>query len=119
MNYAIKGTGVNITDELRGYVEKRLQSLDKFAHKDSRMEVELGHEALHDGPQYRAEFMHIQPGEDLSRAEARGTTLHEAIDLAAAELFRQMSGRKRKRLQVFRRTAVKVKEYLRGWRDKV
>lgn len=119
MNYAIKGTDLAITPEIRSYVEKRLGGLDKFAPDTARVDVEVAHEALRDGPQYRAEFMYIEPGEELARTEARGSTLHEAIDLAAGELLRTTTTRKKKNLQVFRRTAVKVKEYLRGWRDRV
>ncbi len=119
MNYNIKGTGLNVTNELRAYVEKRLGSLDKFTRADARADVELELDPLRDGPRYRAEFIQHQPGQEMLRAEAYGTTLHEAIDLAAAELFRKMTKEKKKRLQVFRRTAVRVKEYLRGWRRKV
>lgn len=119
MNYAIKGTEVNITDELRSYVEKRLQSLDKFGGGAARAEVELAYQELHDGPRYRAELMYHEPGEELKRAEARGTTLHEAIDVAGAELLRQLSASKQKKHDVFRRTALRVKEYLRGWRTRV
>lgn len=119
VNYAIKGTNLAITPEIRSYVEKRLGALDKFAPDVARVDAEVGHEALYDGPKYRAEFMYHAPGEELARAESRGTTLHEAIDLAAGELLRATSTRKKKNLQVFRRTAVKVKEFIRGWRTKV
>lgn len=108
-----------ISDEARAYVEKRLSHLDKWAHKASRCDVELAYQELYHGPHYRAEFMYHEPGADTRRAEARGNTLHEAVDIAVAELTRQLSQGKKKRLQVLRRTAVKVKEYLRGWRDSI
>lgn len=121
MNYNIKGTELSITPELREYVEKRLMSLDKFlGDKDAaRTDVELVFSPLVDGPKYRAELMVHDPGQKVMRAEARGTALHEAIDLAAGELFGEMSRSKKKRLHVFRHSAVKVKEYLRGWRNKL
>lgn len=116
MNYAIKGTEVAISDEIRSYIEKRLASLDKFASDAARVDVELEHQGVYNGPKYRAEFMYHEPGHELRRSEARGTTLHEAIDLAVGNLVGELSRAKKKRLHTVRRTAVKVKEYLRGWR---
>lgn len=121
MRYNIQGTGVAITPENRAYVEKKLGSLDKFV-KDlgaARVDVELKFKPLWDGQKYYAEFMLHEPGlPGPLRAEARGEGMHEAIDIASAELFRGLTQAKKKRLQIFRRSAVKVKEYLRGWRDK-
>ena len=121
MRYNIKGTGVPVTPENRSYVEKKLSSLDKFVGDlaAARMDVELKYMPLWDGKKYSAEFMFYEPGLPKPlRAEARGDALHEAIDIASAELFRNLTQTKKKKLQVFRRSAVKVKEYLRGWRDK-
>lgn len=121
MNYNIKGTEVGITPELRDYVEKKLASLDKFLtdQEGARADVELEFARLVDGPKYRAELAVLDPGQKDMRAEARGTTLHEAIDVAAGDLFVELSRNKKKRLHVFRHSAVKVKEFLRGWRNKI
>lgn len=121
MHYNIKGTGVSISPENRAYVEKKLASLDKFVGdlEAARTDVELKFMPLWDGKKYCAEFMLYEPGlPGPLRAEARGDALHEAIDIASAELFRNLTQTKKKKLQIFRRSAVKVKEYLRGWRDK-
>ena len=119
MRYNIKGTDLSITDEIRTYVEKKLDSLNKFISdiETARADIELGF-LRDEAKQYRAELMFYEPGLPKKlRAVARGDALHEAIDLASAELFRLMTQDKRKRLDIFRRSAVKVKEYLRGWRD--
>ena len=120
MNYNIKSTELSITDEIRGYVEKRLSTLDKFLSNvdASRADVEL--EFLHsEAKQYRAGFMVRDPGLPESlRASAKGSTLHEAIDIAVGELFQELTRGKKKRLHLLRRSGQKVKEYLRGWRDK-
>lgn len=121
MRYNIKGTNLEVTPENRAYVEKRLASLDKFVGnlEAARADIELKFKPLWDGRRYYVEFMFYEPGlPERLRIEARGDILYEAIDLAAAELFREMTKTKRKRLDIFRRSAVKVKEYLRGWRDK-
>jgi len=118
MHYNVKGTGVPITDELRGYIEKKLATLDKFVYNESgaRVDVECEFMASQER-QYRAELM-LQDKTQL-RAEARGTTLHEAIDIAAGELVEGLTRAKKKRLHTLRHSAFKVKEYLRGWRSKI
>jgi ribosomal subunit interface protein len=122
VNYNIKGTGVSISDEIRGYLEKKLEHLEKFVrHVDAaRIDVELEYDEVWDGPKYRAELTHHEPGlSQALRADVRGTTLHEAIDLAVGELTHDLTKTKQKKHDIFRRTGTKVKEYLRGWRNKV
>jgi putative sigma-54 modulation protein len=120
MQYNIKGTDVPISDELRSYAEKCLAHAEKFLSGDSvaHADVELEHAPVRDGAKYRAEFT-VVSSTGLYRAEAWGTTLHEALDLASDELNKELRRDKSKRIDVFRRSALKVKEYLRGWRRKV
>jgi putative sigma-54 modulation protein len=117
MNYNIKGTELDITDELRTYVEKRLAQADKFVGADStaHADVELAHSPVRDGKQYRAEFTVSCKGQ-VYRAEEWGTALHEAIDLAAAELTSELSRDKKKHLSIVRRSAAKAKDMMRFWR---
>lgn len=121
MNYNIKGTGIQVTPELRDYVEKRLAAhVDKFLSRDStaHADVELKFEQVRDGGRYGAEFT-VSAGDALYRAQEWGSTMHEAIDLAVSRLTGELARNKKKRLHVLRHSAVKVKEYLRGWRNKI
>ncbi|MDO8548293.1 MAG: ribosome-associated translation inhibitor RaiA [bacterium] len=121
MNYNLKGTGIDITDELRGYVEKKLElHTDKFLSNDTtaHADVELEYQELRHGEHYRAEFT-LEASGILYRAESWGVTLHEAVDLALAELQKELRRNKKMKLKMFRHTAVKVKEFLRGWRNKI
>ena len=121
MKYNIKGTELSITPELRDYVEKRLDGhADKFlAHDPSAIaNVELEYAPVRDGGRYRAEFT-VSAAQALYRSEAWGSTMHEAIDLAIADLFRELRSAKSKRQHVLRHSALKVKEFLRGWRNKI
>ncbi len=118
MHYNLRGTGVSITPEIRNYLEKRIRPLDKHV-KDidaTRIDVELQYRES-EAKMYRVELM-LHDGA-IYRAEALGEQLYEAIDLAVGELSRVMTQGKKKRLHVLRHTAVKVKEFLRGWRKKV
>ena len=56
-NYNIKGTGIEVTDELRSYVERRLAHADKFLRGDpsAHVSVELEHASLRDGDRNRAQ----------------------------------------------------------------
>ena len=119
MRYNIKGTGVGTTPEVRSYIEKRLAHVEKFLERDptAAIDIELEHAPLRDGEHYRAEFTVSLEG-GVFRAEAWGETLHVAVDLAEPVLFRELRRQKRKRLHVFKRGAARLKEYLRGWRDR-
>ncbi|MEI6863880.1 MAG: ribosome-associated translation inhibitor RaiA [Candidatus Adlerbacteria bacterium] len=120
MNYNLKGTNVAITDEIRRYVEKGLNTLDKLVKSEGkpRVDVELEYKEG-EAKMYRAELMLHAPGTtEPLRAEAERGTLHEAMDAAASELLHELTKTKKKRMRVFRHSAVRVKEYLRGWRDK-
>jgi ribosomal subunit interface protein len=120
MNYNIKGTELPITDELRSYVERKLQGAEKFVAGDptAHVDVELEYASVRDGNKYRAEFM-LSCGGEVYRASCWGSTMHEAIDIAAGELNTELSRDKKKKQTIVRRTAVKVKEYLRGWRSDI
>jgi ribosomal subunit interface protein len=120
LNYNIKGTGLELSDEVRGYAEKKLQHAAKFLHHDTtaHADIELEYRATRSGEQYRAEFT-VTSGSKLYRAEEWGETMHSAIDLAIGELSSEISRNKQKRLHVLRRGAQRVKDYVRGWSNKV
>lgn len=119
MNYNIKGTEVTITPELRTYVEAKLSPADKFLAGDStaHVDVELQFLAGERGKKNRAEFTATAAGESY-RAQERGDTLHEAIDLAATEFTRVVRRNKKRNLALVRRSAAKVKDLIRGLRDR-
>jgi putative sigma-54 modulation protein len=120
MNYNIKGTEVPVTDELRSYVERQLAHADKFVGDDSTAHTDVELQYLADGRsgKFRAEFT-LSVGGQVLRAERWGSTMHEAIDLSGGDLVSELSRNKKKRQSVLRRTSLRVKEYLRGWRDTV
>ena len=116
LNYNIKGTGVDVSDELRSYAEKKLQHAEKFLHNDpsARADIELEHQALRDGDEYRAEFTVFASGA-VYRAERWSGSMHSAIDLSLGELVNELGRNKKKRLHILRRGAARIKDYVRGW----
>lgn len=120
MNYNLKGTEVPVTDELRTYVERQLGHADKFLAGDptAHADVELAYLAEGRSGKYRAEFTVSAAGQ-VYRAERWGSTMHEALDLAGGDLASELSRDKKKKQSMFRRTSLRVKEYLRGWRSDI
>jgi ribosomal subunit interface protein len=120
MNYNIKGTGLSVTQELRDYVEKKLAQEEKFLGRDStaHLDIELQFAEGERGKKYRAEFTLGAHGE-LYRAQARGDSMHEAIDIAINDLTRSLTQAKKKRIRVLRHSAARVKDFLRGFRRNV
>ena len=115
MQYNLKGTNIDITPELRAYIEKKLNGLDSLVKDDTAARTDVEVEYLESEEKtYRAELM-LHDGFVL-RAVARGQQLYEAIDKAVDELYTELTRAKDKKRSTFRRSAVKVKEYLRGWR---
>ena len=118
MRVSLKGTSIDLTEEIRAYIDKKLGTLDKlFENLDSvRADVELEYLKSEERT-FRAEFMLHHGG--VYRAEARGATLHEAVDKAYEELRLELTSAKKKELHIVRRGAVRAKEFLRGWRNKI
>ncbi len=118
MNYNIKGTNVAITDEIRSYLEKRLTHADKFLQHDpsAHADIEVSYHVT-EGKQYRAEFTLASLGK-VYRTEARGTTLHEAIDLATDELADELRRIKKKNLSDIRHGAGRFKQFIRNLTDR-
>jgi ribosomal subunit interface protein len=120
LNYNIKGTGLEVSDDIRSYVEKNLAHVEKFLQNDSTAHIDVEVKYLPEGRsgKYCAEFTVAAAG-SIYRAEHWGSALHEAIDLAREELMAELRRAKQKRIHVVRRSAGRVKEYLRGWRNKI
>lgn len=119
MQYNIKGTDVSITPELRMYVETKLAHPEKFLGTDStaHIDIELQYFTGERGKKYRAEFTAVSGGETY-RAEERGESMHEAIDLAVAEFTRVVRRSKKKHLVLMRKGAAQVKDIIRGFRGR-
>ena len=117
MQYNLKGTSVDITDEIRSYLDKKLGGLDELLHGEAaRTDVELEYLESEEKT-YRAELM-LHDG-SVWRATARAGTLHEAIDKAADELYGELTRAKKQKRGTFRRNAARAKEFIRGWRKSI
>ncbi len=116
LNYNIKGTGLSVSDEIRAYVEKRLAHVDKFVGSDpsAHLDVEIQFQTSEEGGRYRVEYTLKASGE-VYRAEARGDSATEVIDIGEAELTRELGRAKERKEHNERRGASKFKDFIRGF----
>ena len=116
--------GLTITDEIRDYAEKRFSHIERLMGQPTPPEGKQKIEPLlecdfefHPGEaaaQYTVRAV-LDIEKTLLHAQAKGTTLHEAIDLTAKVLTNEVEKIKGKRLTL-RRHATKLKDFLRGFR---
>ncbi len=120
MHYNLKGTNLELTNPNRNYVEKRIRPLDKFLSRKTSARLDIELEFL-DGEEkkYRAEgTLHDHGLEGDFRAEATGSTLHEAIDLMTHEIGMELSRTKKRIIDDKRKGALLFKNIIRGFTDR-
>ncbi|HVU80019.1 MAG TPA: ribosome-associated translation inhibitor RaiA [Candidatus Paceibacterota bacterium] len=119
MNYNIKSTGVELAADLRDYAEKKLAHAGKLLDADptAHADIELEHASSREGDKNRAEFT-VSASGAVYRAEAWGSTMFAAIDVGVAELVKELSRGKKKRLHLLRRGAGRMKDIVRGFTDR-
>lgn len=112
----IKTTRYTNTPEIEEYLEKRLQTLEKFLPEheaalvcDVELERITGQQV---GDIYRAEI-NLQINGTLLRAEATEETMEDAIDRAKNEMKGELTSESGKRTSLFRRGARRIKNMLR------
>lgn len=117
MKTNIKTTGIELTPAILGYIEKRMQSIDKFVGADSSAiaDVEVGKTSGHhrQGDIFRAEVHVVAKGKNLY-ASSDKSDLYAAIDDVRDEIIRELSASKEKRVSLMRRGGAKVKDVIKG-----
>ena len=115
MKVNIKCSGIEHTPSLDDYVKHKIAHLDKLlkSNHEILVQAELGRttEHHHKGDIFRAEF-NLSIGGELFRAEAQTSDLYAAIDLAQAELTREVKTWKSRRESMFRRGARALKKLI-------
>lgn len=104
----IKATGVELTDAIREYVEKKVAMLEKhYQHIIGvAAEVDVTTHHHHKGMIYRAELNVSVPGK-LIRVEKTSDNLYKAIDKAKDHMTLMLKGYKEKKIDKVRRTRIK------------
>lgn len=118
MNINIKATNIDLTSEIKDYVNEKINSLYKFLPRtsDGVFFVEIGKVSNHhqNGPDvFMAEIRFNVEGKDFYIKDTSGE-LFAAIDLIRDEALREIKERKEKSQTLFVRGARKIKKRIKG-----
>ena len=118
MRLNLKATNIVLTDDIREYLEKRLQSLDKlisFEDPAVMVDVELGRTTRHhqNGDIFFAEI-NIHKGKETFRSVSDRPDIKSAIDDMREEIAGELSARKGKLISLSRRGGQYAKALLKG-----
>lgn len=117
MKINIKATGFPITSAISDYVGKKVSSLEKFLGGASEIlvNVEVGKTTKHhkSGDFFRAEIQ-IEANGNNYYASAEKDDLYAAIDEVRDEITRELTSRRKKATDLFRRGGAKIKSLIKG-----
>lgn len=113
----IKGTNLELTPQIREYLQQRLEDIDKFLANvggTQQAEIELAKTTEHHqrGRIYKAEIMISLKGETI-RAESKKENIHQAIDDVKDDITREIRKYKEKRSTQSRKKARFFKKLIR------
>lgn len=118
MKINIKTSSISLTPSISDYVEKRLQSIQRFFDGDTTAmcDVELARTTAHHkaGDIFRAEI-HIVAKEKNLYASSEQDDLYKAIDIVRDEMLREVRSSKSKGISLLRRGGARVKDMIRGF----
>lgn len=106
MKIQIKGTDLELTDALKGYVDEKIGHLEHYLDNILEARVDLGRSTHHQTGFFRCEVNLDLPEMYLMRAESTESDLYAAIDTVIPKLKEQIEtykGRKRAKDRNFRR----------------
>jgi putative sigma-54 modulation protein len=116
MNLSIKATNIELTPAIEGYVNERLNKIEKFIKEGESVNiyVEVGKTTNHhkQGDYFRAEInMEISGKKFYTFSEKED--LYNAIDNAKEEIIRQIISKKDRKQTLFKRGALRIKRIIK------
>lgn len=117
----IKATNIELTDAIREYAEKKVDVLVRFIDKEKEAlaEIEVGKTTNHHnkGEIFRAEI-NLTMGDKQFRAVSETTDLYAAIDQMKDQIVREVKNARSRGRALFRKGHQKVKDIMKGFRDR-
>lgn len=103
----LQGTGIELTEAIKSYVEEKVAALEKFMPHATKVEVDVGMRTHHHhkGKIFYAEINVHQPTGNL-RVEKDAEDLYKAIDKVKDHLKVELAELKNKKSDLKRRTRV-------------
>jgi putative sigma-54 modulation protein len=94
----LKRKNVEITDDLRQYIEKRASKLDRYLPDLSEVRVDLSVQKTRSSQDRQVAQMTVRSNGTLLRAEERAEEISVAIDAVIEKIYRQIARYKGKRV---------------------
>jgi putative sigma-54 modulation protein len=120
MNINIKATGIELTEAIRNYAEKKISSVEKYISNAESVatQVEVGKTTKHhkSGEVFRAEVRMNGGGLNIY-ASKESEDLYAAIDLVEDEVSRKIISTKGRHIRMLRQGQRAVKYMLKGISD--
>lgn len=113
MQLTIKGRNLEVNDQLRGYVEKKLGKMDRYLPDIQEMRVELAEEQSRKASEREVVQVTIRSNGSLLRAEVRSGDIYSAVDGAAEKLqvqIKRYKGKRRRKLEKAQIHAAEIEE---------
>jgi len=118
MNINIKATGIELTEAIRNYVDKKISSVDKYLDKKESVvtQVEVGKNSRHHKGEdvFRAEVRMSGGGLDVY-AVSEAEDLYAAIDLVEDEVARELVSTKGRHIRILREGQRMIKYMMKGF----
>jgi putative sigma-54 modulation protein len=112
MSTHITGKNIDLTDALKAYVHKKLESVHRHFDNIIAVDVEVDKNMHHKKGDVHHVRINVQIPDHVLHAEETETDMYAAIDLCAAEIDRQVLKQKEKK-QTARRQEQKAKRDLK------
>ena len=117
MTTNIKATNIELTDAITFYVNKKIESIQKFVDNESDIivYVEVGKTTNHhkQGDYFKAEFDVSINGEKFFTASEK-SDLYKAIDDAKDQIINRIKNNKKRKNTLFKRGSISIKKMLKG-----
>lgn len=97
MELTIKGKGVEVTERLQNYVEKKIGKLDRYLPSISEAWVDLSVEGTKAAQDRQVCQVTVRANGTILRAEERSDDMFSAIDTVLDKMYRQIARYKGKR----------------------
>jgi putative sigma-54 modulation protein len=94
----LKGKNIEITDDLREYIEKRASKLDRYLPDLSEVRVDLSVQKTRSSQDRHVAQLTVRSNGAILRAEERAEEMSEAIDAVMEKMHRQIARYKGKRV---------------------
>jgi putative sigma-54 modulation protein len=113
-----KGVNMEITAEIRDYLYKKLDHVEKFLDPNDQSilcDIELGKISNHHnkGDVFRTEINLHMAGKNL-RAESEMEDIFASIDIAKDEIVREIQSNKDRKVSLMKRGGAKIKNLIKG-----